>query len=367
MATCNAQGTAYGPCAGEVLPAPDDCTTMLDQNCDGITTACAAPLWSKRFGGAADDVGHDVAIDTSGNIATTGYFNGSVDFGGGALVSTAMSNDIYIAKYDTAGAHLWSKRFGDAADQHGRGVAFDPAGNVFASGPFSGAVDFGGGALASAGLDDIFLVKLDPAGGHLWSKRFGDAALQTALGRNLAVDPNGDPIITGTVQGSIDFGGGALTSAGGDDVFVAKFSAAGAYLWGKRFGDASNQVPRGMAVDGSGNVVIVGTILGTIDFGCGLLTSAGARDVFVAKLSPAGACLWSKRFGDAADQTGRGAAFDPAGNLYVVGDFGGTIDFGGGVLTTVGGTNMFVAKFDAAGGHLWSKRYGTGGVPRALS
>src|SRR4051812_23693232 len=121
MQTCKPDGSAFGACMGEVLPTAENCLTAQDENCDGMTLACAAPLWSKQFGASSDDVGFDVAVDTfSGNVVTTGYFKGSVDFGGGALTSTAQSEDIYIAKYDPAGAYLWSKRAGDGADQVGR-------------------------------------------------------------------------------------------------------------------------------------------------------------------------------------------------------------------------------------------------------
>jgi hypothetical protein len=74
--------------------------------------------------------------------------------------------------------HLWSQRFGDTTYQHGWSVTFDPSGNVAITGTFAGTVDFGGDPLTSSGWRDIFLAKFDASGAHLWSQRFGDAENQ---------------------------------------------------------------------------------------------------------------------------------------------------------------------------------------------
>ena len=159
-----------------------------------------------------------------------------------------MSNgahDIFVAKFDSSGNLLWDKSFGDAADQKQASLALDASGNIFLGGSFPGQIDFGGGALVSMGDDDLFLAKLDPSGSHLWSKRFGDTNDQSF--GTVAVDPSGRPILVSGCSGAVDFGGGPLQSAGGttggQDVFVAKFDASGNYLWNRRFGDAQQQLP----------------------------------------------------------------------------------------------------------------------------
>ena len=118
-------------------------------------------LWSKRFGSTSFDQGYGVAVDDSGNVVVTGSFNGTVNFGGGGL-NSAGSFDIFVAKFSGAdGSHLWSKRFGSTYEDEGLGVAVDGSGNVVVTGYFWGTVDFGGGELTSAGSsDDIFVVKL---------------------------------------------------------------------------------------------------------------------------------------------------------------------------------------------------------------
>ena len=92
-------------------------------------------------------------------------------------------------------------------------------------------------------------------GSRLWANRFGSS--ESELGEAIAVDVNGDVLVTGRFSGTVDFGGGPLTSAGGYDIFVAKFSGVdGAHLWSQRFGSTDWDFGDGIAVDGSGNVLV---------------------------------------------------------------------------------------------------------------
>lgn len=75
---------------------------------------------------------------------------------------SAGLDDIFLAKFNTFGAHLWSKRFGGGNQDYGRAVAVDSKGNVLLTGDFSGPVDFGFGNLSAGGDLDIFLLKIAP-------------------------------------------------------------------------------------------------------------------------------------------------------------------------------------------------------------
>jgi Beta-propeller repeat len=89
------------------------------------------------------------------------------------------------------------------------------------------------------------------------------------------------------------------------------------HAWSQRFGDANAQRPSAVATDAAGDIYVAGYFYGSVDFGSGVLTSAGGADVFLAKFDASGACLWSKRFGDTADQSGASVATDAAGNVYI--------------------------------------------------
>jgi hypothetical protein len=138
----------------------------------------------------------------------------------------------------------------------------------------------------SAGGTDVFLAKLDPQGGLAWAARFGDA--QNQFGYAVAVTPTDDILLAGQFKGSMDFGGGPLSSAGGsDDAYVVRLGAGGSHLWSAAFGDFSDQKASAVACDSLGDIAFTGAIQGSADFGSGLLTSAGGWDAFVAKRSPA--------------------------------------------------------------------------------
>jgi hypothetical protein len=310
-------------------------------------------IWSQRFGDLVVEQG-SVAADGSGNVIMTGDFLGTVDFGGGPLTST--NSDIFVAKFDVDGNHLWSKRFGSDGTQWGIGVAVDASANVVVIGRFWNTVDFGGGPLTSAGSWDMFIAKFDSDGNHLWSKRFGNEDEQYI--DCVTVDDSGNVIVTGGIFGTVDFGGGPLTSAGSYDIFVAKFDGDGNHVWSQRFGGVGSEGGASLAVDGEGKVTVTGGFQDTVDFGGGPLTSAGSWDIFVAQFNGTGNHLWSQRFGDASWQGSSCVAVDGSENVIVTGDFWGTVDFGGGTLTSAGLDDIYVVKFDGDGNHVWSRRFG---------
>ena len=349
--TCNALGTAYGPCAGQVLPQPELCTTPADENCDGLTPACGALAWVKGFGSMPDDEAIAVAPDLAGNVFVGGYMNLTIDFGCGPLMSGGTTlGAAWFGKRSPTGTCLWAHTWGT----HGQvsGATTDAAGNVYFTGNYHAPIDLGGGPLPYVSGGDVFIAKFDTNGNHLWSKGFGDTAGHTS--GSIVVDAAGDLVTVGFFKGSIDFGGGPLVSAGGNDVYLAKLTSSGAHVWSKNFGDALNQNASSVTTDASGNIFLIGNFLGSIDLGGGPLTTKGLNDVFLAKLDTNGNHLWSKSYGDAQDQTGTGVATDASGNVYATGYFAGTMDFGSGALPNLGGEDIFLAKLDPSGTVIWS-------------
>ncbi len=317
--------------------------------------ALGAYQWSRHFGDAAEQNGYAVGTDAAGDVYVGGFFQGTVDFGGGPLTS-AGDRDVFLAKFNSAGTHQWSKRFGDASEQRCMSIGVDAAGDVYATGYFLGSVNFGGANLGSTGSYQVFLAGFDSDGVHQWSKQFGDAADQR--GTTMTADAYGDVYVAGPFKGTINLGGSSLTSAGDFDIFLAKFDYAGLHAWSKRYGDSESQEPRAVVTDHWGCVYLTGGMLGTTDFGGGPLTSAGGSDAFLAKVDAAGAYQWSHRWGDGADQYGASAATNSWGDVYMAGDFDGTVNLGGGDLTSLGGTDFYLAKFDVSGVYQWSQRYG---------
>jgi fibronectin type 3 domain-containing protein len=308
-------------------------------------SASGTHLWSRRVGGSQAETPAAVAVDGQGNVWVVGRFFETTDLGGGTLTAVGgLDQDGFIVKYaGTTGACLWSRGLGSTGYDEARGVAIDGSGNAIVTGWFSGSGNFGGGTLSSAGGNDVFLAKYTSTGGYVWARRYGSSGADE--GRAVAVDPTTDQIVvTGNFEGSVNFGGGTLTSAGSNDVFVAKYGSTGAHVWSRRAGGTSVDWGRTVAVTPAGDVIAGGSFARTADFGTGALTSAGGGDVFLARYAATGAALSSLRAGGAASDAAQGVALASDGTTLVTGTFQQSIDFGSGQLTGDGSIDAFLAK-----------------------
>jgi chitodextrinase len=352
--------TAAGTYVASLTVVDDDGASATDTAV--VTIGSGAPgstIRARRAGGAGLDSAYAAATDAAGNVYATGDFSGTGNFGGSNL-TTAGATDVFVVKYSPTGAHLWSRRFGGTLYDRGTGIAVDPSGDVYVTGVFEGTVDFGSGPVTASGRDAFLVKYAGTTGAALWAKRFGNTA--DDYGNGVATDASGNVVVVGSFVSTVDFGGGAFTSAfGTPDMFIAKYTAAGAHVWSKRFGDSANDVANGVAIDGSGNVAVTGSFAGTIDFGGGgLRSNDGSDDAFVLKLSAAGGHLWSRRYGDAFGDGGFAIAANAGGEVAVTGQFRLTADFGGGPITAAGNTpsDGFVVKLSATGAHVYSKALG---------
>jgi hypothetical protein len=326
-----------------------------------------APIWSFEYGGiGGSDTGYAVTTDKAGNIFFTGEYSKAINFGVGCLLNSQSTKSVFVVKMDPFGVPLWCKSFGATGVHTGRAIAVDDSGNVIVAGALgsktSATVNFGGGTLTSAGSSDAFVVKLDPSGNYVWAKNWGDDSLQTVS--SIGVDAMGNISIAGVFESIINFGdsGGALVSAGGLDAFLAKFSPVGAPLWSKGFGSAKDQIASSLVVVADGTSYLAGAFIGSIDCGGNAMTSAGLTDLFVCEFDASGAPVWSKAYGDGSSQDGALLATDPEGALILTSNCSGTVNFGGGPLSSAGGPNggqdIFVAKLTSSGSHIWSQRFG---------
>lgn len=196
---------------------------------------------------------------------------------------------------------------------------------------------------------------------HVWSHSFGDAGDQIAT--SVAMDNSGNVILTGHFDGAVNFGGEDLVCGGPSDcVFLAKLDSDGNHAWSLNLGDSLKYNTNRFVVDGNSNILMVNDFIGTVNFGGGVIVADGFRDGVIAKFDADGNHVWSRKFGGtSATVDVKAAGIDGAGNLIVAGLFTGTIDFGGATLTASWfTTNMFIVKFHATGAHLWSKKC-TGG------
>ncbi len=341
--------------------------------------------WAESVGGTESDVAYSIAVDKSGNVFLTGFFEKTADFDpsdGTTNLTSAGNHDIFIAKYNANGALQWAKSVGGNGSDIGKSMAVDVNGNTYLTGYFTGTVDFdptgGVSNLTSQGIVDIFLAKYDSGGTFQWAKSAGGIDYDQAY--SVAVDGRGENVyITGCFTGTADFNPTGtttnLTSAGSVDIFFAKYDSSGSLKWAKSAGGTSSDEGYSIAVDGSGNVYLTGYFNGTADFdpsgGTTNLTSAGGDDIFFAKYDSSGTIQWSKSAGGIEYDDGLAITIDAGGNVYLTGYFGGTADFdpteGITNLTSSGGVDAFFAKYDSSGTLQWSKSAGGTGIDQGHS
>jgi hypothetical protein len=323
-------------------------------------------LWSKMFNAHTGLFGSGVAaaaVDPYGDVAFTGVVDGAADFGGGPPPGTWGNGNMFVAKLDPAGGHMWTKEF---ALTSGGGIGFHLTDHTVVAGSMASAsTNFGCGALPTSGAngEDIFVASFDYVGACVWSKRFGNDQFNTLA--SLATDMSGNVAILGSVAGTLNFGAGAITGPVGDPaIFVTKFKSNGAAQWSRAFGPVGMQgsfnKPVSVAAGQAGVLYVTGTFRDTIDFGDGLHTASATQDIFLVKLDGSGNTIWSKTYagGDAGDVGS--ISVDSMDNVVVVGAFASAIDFGdGSIACTPGLTCAFVVKLDSLGNHIWSRSFGT--------
>ena len=359
--SCNVTGSE-GSCSMQTAGQPDSsCAVGV---CDGSgSCATGSHRWSGGFGDADLQTAVDVAVDDAGNTIVVGDFEGEVSFGGDTHVCGG-GTDIFVAKFDADGKLLFSKRLGSEHDQQVAGVAVDKLGTIVLVGSTTGDVDFGGGIWPVSGGTDAFVVKLDSSGAHVFSLVFGDESNQ--WGHDVAVDAAGKIFVSGLFAGSVKIGNEPLLATGPyADLFVAQFDAAGLHQWSKGFGSTLNLLAGAMAVDSGGDLVIVGAFTGDLDLAGGspLSNLDADADVFVVKLTGKdGAHVWSKGFGVRGEANS--VAIDAADAVVVAGVFQGEMTFGTDVLTSVSGWDVFLGKLDSSGTASFAKRYADDGTDK---
>jgi len=237
--------------------------------------------WQRSLGGSGNESGEGIAIDSNGDVYVAGVTNSQ----------GAGSTDALIAKYDSSGTIQWQRSLGGSSSDRASSIAVDSSNNVYVVGQT---------ASQGAGSNDVLIAKYNSSGTIQWQRSLGGSSSDTGYG--ITVNSSGDVYVAAT---------SASQGAGGSDILVAKYNTSGTIQWQRSLGGTVQDEGRGIAIDSSDNVYVIGYSSSS--------GTAGDRDIVIAKYNSSGAIQWQRFLGGSQSDTGLGIAVDSKGNVYVTG------------------------------------------------
>lgn len=320
--------------------------------------------WHTFMGSTGTDYGNAIAVDDTGNIYVAGTSEST--WGSSPVIAPAGGGDAFVAKLNSSGELQWNTFMGAAGgDDHGKAIAVDSSGNIYVAG-YSSATwgTTPNPVIAHAGGNDAFVIKLNNSGARQWNTFMGSSGADEGLG--IAVDGIGNVYVVG--YSTATWGSSPVNAyAGNYEVFVAKLDTSGVRLWHTFMGSTGYDYGRAIAVDGSSNVYVAGSSTATWgSFPDPVNAHAGGEeDAFAVKLNTSGARLWNTFMGSTDSDTSSGIAVDSKGNVYVGGSSEDTWGSPVSAFVSAYGSDIFVARLNNSGSLQWNTFMGSYAVDYA--
>ena len=328
--------------------------------------------WGNYLGGTGDEMGSALALDRAGNLIVAGRTASAGWVSGGGDTTLDGPSDAFVAKFSPAGALIWSTYVGGSEADGATGVAVGDNDSIVLSG-YTTSPDWaaGGWDTTFGGSRDGFVAKLSAAGELLWSTYLGGD--ENDAGNAIAVDTNGDIVVTGfTASTGWVVGGWVTLQQGSADGFVVKLTSAGGHIWSTYFGGRGGDEGHGIAVDHANSIIVTGDSEPGLDehgfpatagwvLAGGQTAPLGGTDGFILKLTAGGGHDWSTYFGGDDWDAGQSVTVDSANNILVIGATWSAGWTAGGWDTSLAGEgDGFVLKLSPGGAPLWSSYLGGG-------
>ena len=291
-----------------------------------LSQECLATQWVRSFGGSNKDEALSIQQTSDGGYIVAGY---TFSFG-------ALSDDMWILKFDQTGTVSWQKTYGGNG-----GGYYDVAFSIRQTSDGGYIV---AGFTNSFGAEDgnIWILKLDQTGSITWQKTYGFGIISGFFMSFYSIRQTSD-------GGYIVAGDTSYFGAGARDVFILKLDQAGHVSWQKTYGGSADDYAYSIQQTKDGGYIVAGS---TYCFG------AGSQDFWVLKLDQSGNVSWQKTYGEHSNDYANSIQQTKDGGYIVAGSTG---SFG------AGGWDMWILKLDQTGAVSWQKTYGGSGYDYATS
>lgn len=339
-------------------------------------------VWAKQTEGSSSKSSREITTLSDNSTVMTGYFNDSIKFGPGEINETILTSagdrDAFIARYNPNGTLAWAMRAGGPNNEYGYGITTLSDDSTVVTGYCGDSAIFGLGEINETeitvlvGFRDIFIARYNPDGTLEWAKGAGGATYDT--GEAVTALSDNSTVVTGNFEGWATFGLGEsnetiLSSAGDDDIFVARYNPDGTLAWAKCAYGYKDDSGYSITTLSDDTTVVTGYYWTGAIFGWGelnetTLTAAGSKDIFIARYNTDGTLQWAKSAGgDRAWDIGRGVTTLSDNSTVVTGYFRVSATFGSGesnetFLDSGGNNDIFVARFNPDGSLAWAKQAG---------
>ncbi|MBU1068958.1 hypothetical protein KJ975_05235 [Myxococcota bacterium] len=290
-------------------------------------SADGARVWTRMAGSSGSDSAWDVAEAPDGSIylaaSIAGSINGQTGLGG---------EDAALIKYDANGNRLWTRLWGTSSQDSARSIAISTSGIIYVGGTTIGTLP----GQASAGNTDVFVTAFDTDGNQLWTSQRGSSGHDTTAALRLLP------------SGSIVLIGGYITAS---DIVLRWWSPEGTPGATRIHGTTGNDKPYEAVLAPDGDLWVTGETTGAFPG----FTSQGASDIFLLKISSGGDLLNSWQWGSSGSDLGSGLWVDPTGDLWVTGQAGGALEG----QPNRGLTDVFLTRVTPAGARVFTRTWGT--------
>ncbi len=345
----------------------------------------AIPQWAIGAGGSGNSASYvnevtSVTCDYAGKVISAGNFAGTIDLDPSAAVANVSAVNTthlnaFVAKYDTLHNFNWGFSLYSTDQSLVSDIGTDINNNIYVAGEFVNQMDADPSTTATYMLNaagagrDMYVAKYSPAGSFQWAFSIG-SSLSTDYLRKMICDNDGNTYITGTISDSVDFDPSTVvhrlyaTTSGA--MFLAKYDAAGNYVWAFSIDEASgNEEGQSLAFDGNGNIILGMIYHNTIDADpstyTALYTAQGNGDALIARYNMiTGTYVSAFSIGGGTGGPSISSvivACNPMHQLAVSGRFWGNLDFDPGLAThSINNTSyddIFVAAYSLTGVYKW--------------